>query len=536
MSYGSVAVAPSTTLDAVTRPATPSRIATGARAPWLPRPSLAERIDFLLALAVNQVIKLACLSFDTFLALFERLSPAVLERGGRVRARAAFFRALTNVPGYAEFVASSRAPAGRVPETDKESYILRFRTEERCVGGRLPRHGVSIDESSGSTGTPFDWVRTATERHQSHIFISFFATYVYGKEPWITINAFSMGAWATGVNMGVSMERNGLVKNTGPDVGKILHTLRFFGPQYRYVIAGYPPFLKHLLDAADAEGFPWHDFRVSGLAGGEGMSEGLRDYLERRFERVFSGYGATDLEIGIAGETPLTVAIRRLARDRADLREALFGADSRLPMLFQYNPLMHHIEVNDDRELVFTITRSSLLSPRIRYNIHDEGGVARFDVLAGRLAAAGVDVDALRRKCGAGRLRLPFLWVYGRRDYTVSVMGANIYPEDVEQCLYAESRLAQVTRSFCLGLAEGADGSVRPRFAFEVSAPPTDALRAEFAERITPRLIALNADFREAWREYPETLVPVIELHGEGEGPFSTDAGRIKQVRLLKKS
>ena len=57
-----------------------------------------------------------------------------------------------------------------------------------------------------------------------------------------------------------------------------------------------------------------------------------------------------------------------------------------------------------------------------------------------RLAACGVDIAGL---CGGARLRLPFFWIYGRRDYTVSVMGANIYPEDIEQCLYADADAGQ---------------------------------------------------------------------------------------------
>jgi hypothetical protein len=48
-------------------------------------------------------------------------------------------------------------------------------------------------------------------------------------------------------------------------------------------------------------------------------------------------------------------------------------------------------------------------------------------------------------------------------------------------------------------------------------------------------LIALNADFRAAWQEYPDALTPVIELHPRGTGPFAADAGRIKQARLLKR-
>ncbi len=34
-------------------------------------------------------------------------------------------------------------------------------------------------------------------------------------------------------------------------------------------------------------------------------------------------------------------------------------------------------------------------------------------------------------------MRLPFLFLFGRRDSTVSYMGANIYPQDVEYGLYA---------------------------------------------------------------------------------------------------
>jgi phenylacetate-CoA ligase len=342
-----------------------------------------------------------------------------------------------------------------------------------------------------------------------------------------------MGAWATGINMGLSLQNNGIVKNTGPDIAKILHTLRFFGPQYTYLICGYPPFLKHLIDVADAEGFPFEQYRLLGLAGGEGMSEGLRDYLLRRFAKVFSGYGATDLEIGIAGETPISIAIRRLARDREDVKLALFGPDSRLPMLFQYNPIMHHVEVNEHNEVVFTITRGSLLSPRVRYNVHDVGGVCTTDEMAERLASVGVDIERLRRESGDGNVRLPFLWIYGRRDHTISVMGANIYPEDIEQCLYEDTDLAEITNSFCLSLAEGPNGSVRPRFLFEVSEEPDEELERRFAESIVPRLVELNADFREAWHEYPETLIPEIQLYRLGEGPFAGDQGKIKQARLL---
>ena len=197
-----------------------------------------------------------------------------------------------------------------LPATDKENYINIYPPEQRCVGGRLTMVDTAIDESSGSTGTPYNWVRSLQERHASHTFISHFARYCYGKDPWITINAFSMGAWATGINMGIALQRNSLVKNTGPDIDKIFSTLQFFGRGYHYLVCGYPPFLKHMIDVAWERNFPLGEFRLMALLGGEGNPEGLRDYLSSYFQPIFSGYGATDIEIGVAGETPISLAIR----------------------------------------------------------------------------------------------------------------------------------------------------------------------------------------------------------------------------------
>ena len=480
-------------------------------------------------LFLDLYLGIASVRYNWFKALLAKTSPVFLEKAGRILADRAGRRARRRVPAYRKFLATQLM--NFIPETDKKSYVDIFPPEERCVDGLIPPRGTVIDESSGSTGNPYHWIRSPRERHESQKFISFFARHNFGPAPWITINGFSMGAWATGLNMGEALTRNGIVKNTGPDADKIFETLRYFGPGYRYLILGYPPFLKRLADEAGPRGFPLEAYRISALVGGEGMSEGLRSYLERVFSPVYSGYGATDLEIGIAGETPMTVALRRAAAANPEMRQALFGSDPRMPMIFQYNPLMHQVEINDAGELVFTITRGSLLSPRIRYNIHDQGGVMRYDQLKAALAPWGMDPDAW--ELPGATLPLPILWIHGRRDFTVSVMGANIYPEDVEQAVYSQDDLASVTRSYCLSLAEDAQGGVRPLFSFEVTLPPSEELKAQFRDAVVKTLLTLNADFREAWKEYSQALEPEIALFGHGEGPFATDGSKIKQVRLL---
>ena len=54
----------------------------------------------------------------------------------------------------------------------------------------------------------------------------------------------------------------------------------------------------------------------------------------------------TDVEIGLAAETPVCIAMRRLAIERPDVAEAVFGEADRSPMVFQFNPFFHHIETN----------------------------------------------------------------------------------------------------------------------------------------------------------------------------------------------
>lgn len=485
------------------------------------------------------MLRLVGASYPVFVWFFSTVPPSMVERLAQRRAVRACDHASRKVPAYRAFLDShgvTPADVSRfsIPATDKADYIDPCSFDLRCVNGVLPMRHTAIDESSGSTGTPYNWIRSHGERRDSHRAVGHFARHVFGDEPWITINAFSMGAWATGVNMGLALQRNSVVKNTGPDVGKILATLEHFGPGYRYLICGYPPLLKRLIDSAEDAGFPLEDYHLMALLGGEGNSEGLRDYLTGSFKQVYSGYGATDVEIGIAGETPISVAIRREARHNERVREALFGTDSRLPMLFQYNPLMHHVVVNEAGELNFTITRLNILSPRIKYNIHDEGGVGAHRDIEARLREAGIELRELERATGVRSIPLPFMWVYGRTDSTISVMGANIYPEDVEQCLYDEPDLAKVTNSFCLGLHEEEDGSARALCSFEITAEVTPKLERRFQQRITTRLIALNADFREAMKESEEAATPIIKLFALHTGPFADDDRKIKQTRLIR--
>jgi phenylacetate-CoA ligase len=215
-------------------------------------------------------------------------------------------------------------------------------------------------------------------------------------------------------------------------------------------------------------------------------------------------------------------------------------------MVFQYNPIIHFLQENADRELVCTVSRLDLLAPRIRYNVHDEGGLVDFATARRTLAAHGFDIARLGAHEEAfgphGQLPwsepipLPFLFIHGRRDATVSVMGANIYPEDIEVLVYRDPDLVPRLHSFLLSVVDDASGTPRPAIALELTdlAGIDDAWRETTADRLRDGLTALNIDYRSSVAEFPGAMRPIVSVHGLGEGPFAADSARIKQRRIVR--
>ena len=128
------------------------------------RPSWWDRLQFIALGPRDWLLYLICMTYRSFLWGFQLLSPRYMAWTSRVRARRAFYRAVRDVPAYGQFLADRAAASDTIPETDKDSYIKAFSTEARCVGGRLLATQTMIDESSGSTGTPYDWVRSLRGR------------------------------------------------------------------------------------------------------------------------------------------------------------------------------------------------------------------------------------------------------------------------------------------------------------------------------------------------------------------------------------
>lgn len=429
------------------------------------------------------------------------------------------------------------------PETSKDDYVKRYTEDERCWGGEIDTVGTVVDESSGSSGAPFNWIRGRHELKTIHNNVAGYITLLFGTKKLFGINAFSMGAWATGTNTGHALSKISMVKNTGPDIDKIVDTIRHFGPKYQYLVSAYPPFLKHLRDRLDGEEwFDWSQHRLNGFVGGEAMTEGLRDYLEERFGRVYSGYGASDLTIGMAGESDACVWLRRAMFADERLRQALLGEDeSRIPMVFQYNPLETYLETNANNELVVTLNSSAVLSPKLRYNIGDEAKILSFPEVREKIAELDPALSrAFHRAFAVQRMKLPFLLLFGRKDSTISYMGANLYPIDIENGLYRDNPHAGDIESFKLGLLELEGHEQRPivhlqlrdgvALADEEIAKLSETTRAGIVEH----LASVSRDFAQSLDEDPSTGDLRIEVHPFGTGPFTGGNAKIKNVYVVK--
>lgn len=443
-------------------------------------------------------------------------------------------RARKKIPAFDAFLKSKdfgkisftgmRPNLHEIPYTDKENYVKKYSMDERCNNGKLPDKEVIIDESSGSSGTATNWARGKTEREKNAKVIRFSIENLIGKEPVFIINAFALGPWATGVNVTMNCVKFSKLKSLGPDKVKIENTLKQFGPNHRYIIMGYPPFLKSLVDTTS---IPWNDYNITLIMGGESMSEGMRSYLlNKGIKKIYSSLGASDLELNLAGENDFTIQLRKLLHENETLRKKVMRFTGAIPMVFQYNPTDFFIESSDKGELIVTISRSGYIAPKIRYNIHDRGHVMELNHFYRLLEELGID----KKIIGKPMVDLPLLFHYGRADMTVSFFGANISPVDIQEVLYTMPELNAKINSFYLNATEDANSNKQLNIILELydQVKTADMNIDKINQDFFNGLAKINQDFREAYKMTTPETTPKLLLQAYATGHFKNNDVRIK--------
>ena len=449
-----------------------------------------------------------------------------------------FHRVAASVPAYRTFLAEHKIdPASiqtfgdfqKLPQTNKKNYQLRFPLAELCRDGRLESCDF-IAVSSGSTGKPTFWPRfIADELSIATRFEQIFHdSFNADTRRTLAVVCFSLGTWVGGMftaNCSRYLSSKGYpitVITPGNNKEEIYRVVQELGAAFdQVVLLGYPPFLKDVVDGGIARGIDWQTYRPKFVMAGEVFSEEWRTLVGERVGSKnpcydsASLYGTADAGV-LANETPLSICIRRFLAGNPEAARALFG-ESRLPTLAQYDPFSRFFE-NDEQSLIFSGDNGI---PLIRYNILDTGGIIAYDQMLALLAEWGFDPRAELRQYGERGLRpLPFVYVFGRSDFTVSYFGANIYPEHVAVGLEQPDISAMVTGKFVLEAKEDTD---RNRFLSVVVelAPGVagdDAKAQAIAESILAQLRRLNSEF--AHYVPLEYQLPRVELRPTGDAKY----------------
>jgi phenylacetate-CoA ligase len=440
-----------------------------------------------------------------------------------------FHSVAAEVPAYNDFLRregvdpvriQTAADFQKLPLLTKQNYILPYPLPQRCRGGRL--HDCEmIAVSSGSTGQPLFWPRSI--KHELDVAFRFEQifrdAFQADRRPTLAVICFALGTWVGGIYTAAccrSLAQKGYpitLVTPGNNKSEIFRVIEALGAHFEQVVlAGYPPFIKEVIDQGRAQGIDWKRYRIKLILAGEVFSEAWRTLV---CERVGSNdpvhdtaslYGTADAGV-LGNETPISIAIRRFFAEHPDAARALFG-ESRLPTLVQYDPLSRFFEVTPEGTLVVTGDNGV---PLIRYHIADKGGVIPYERMF-RLVKenSGDSLTHLR-----GVYPLPFVYLFGRADFTVSYYGANIYPENVTVGLEQDPVKNWVTGKFVLQVKETPTRDTLLSVVVELLQGMTgdEEKRQVIARSIQRELQRLNSEFVNyvpPERQWPEvTLKPM---------------------------
>ncbi|MCC3313688.1 phenylacetate--CoA ligase family protein [Nocardia africana] len=449
------------------------------------------------------------------------------------RALETFRRAARQVPAYADFLARHGVDPAAVttaehfaalPPVTKENYLHHYPLPMLLWRGDASRAGT-WSCSSGSTGRPTYWPRDAVSQRQ--------AVELYGRilresfqahrRKTLLVVGFAMGNWIGGTytySAALALRRRGFpvsVIAPGIEADTILDNIAALGPQYEQVVlAGYPPFVKDVLDRADD--------RVLGqnlglLLAGESISEQWRDYVLERLGRPGRTrstcliYGTADA--GIMGhETRTTIAARRAARSDARLNAELFGVDDAGPTFVEYDCDYRFTEVDAQDRFLFTVDTAI---PLVRYRINDVGRVLTPARLAEVLQRSGYRLPVVTSTASCG-----FLALNRRADIAATFYAVKIFPDNIRAALEDPAFAATVTGKFVL--ATETDNRFAQTLMLRVELQPGarcgDGMVRRLRERVVAALVRTNHEYARLHQSLGAAAEPTVSLHEFGSAGF----------------
>lgn len=452
---------------------------------------------------------------------------------GKQRAFHLFHAAAAFVPAYKNFLSKNGVNPGKIkslqdfekiPVIDKDSYLRQYPLHELVWHGRLQDSHMMV-ASSGSYGTPYIWPRSHLAEAESLLAheLSMMTQFDLAKKRTLVVVCFAMGMHIAGtitMQAIIQMSKKGYpitVITPGYSAESVLSIFPILAPNFdQVVLAGYPPFLKEIIDRGIAAGMSWSDYKVRLLMAGEGFNETWRDYVadligadpNKDFQNV---YGSADAA-AMGFETTHSIAFRRaLVRNQESVRP-LFGTE-RVPYLYQFYPEQKYFEAIDG-ELVLS---ASAGIPLIRYNIHDEGGIT-----TGEEIEQSLGISEAGGKGSKNKWNLPFVFVYGRSNQMVVLYGANIYLEHIRQALEHPS----IRNKFSGKVIMRTESDERQNDTFSLDVECAKGIRTSsglqrlLKNHVVETLLEVNSEFKVILQGIGEKVLPQVALYPYGDERF----------------
>ncbi len=440
-------------------------------------------------------------------------------RAEKTHAHSLFKRMALDVPAYRDFLRANhlRHDAVRttkdlasVPVITKKNYLWKNPFPDLLWHGSVQSPYV-LTATSGSTGKPTYFARSPSIDEQSSLIheLIFRSSSLKKNESTLVIVCFGMGVWIGGVITYQAFELMGRrgypvsILTPGINKAEILKALENIAPQYKQIIlAGYPPFLKDVIDEALAQGIRFDKNRTLLLFAAEAFTEHFRDYVAKRvgiknpITDAINIYGSADIGT-MAFETPFSILARRLALSDKKLFADVFGGITKTPTFAQYIPQFVSFEAPNGEILV---SGDSAL-PLLRYSIGDYGGVYTFNELIERYKTHGVDLLKEAQAAGISDsvYKLPFVYVFERIDLATTIYGLQVYPETIKEVLLNKSFVDCLTGKLTLitKYDENHDQYLEINLEQKPKKDIAKVLASELLAEIIKNLREKNSEFRE---------------------------------------
>lgn len=478
------------------------------------------------------------------------LAPSsVFEEMGRKQALEAFQIAARTVPAYKDFLKKNKINSDKInsfedfqnlPLTDKKNYLSNYPIQDMLIDGSF-RGKAAITSSSGSAGNPFYWPRFsaqdfgATKGWDSYLV----NTFDIDKRATLHLNCSGMGVWTAGdyvslLNKYLSYKYpSNSSMSPGIDIDNTIKVIENISLNFdQTIIYSYPPFAKDIIDNLPPRLLKSCNIKL--VVYGEPYTEKWREYILKKIGasrgepyNVSSILGSSEGGL-IGSESVACTAIRILAYKNPGICTSLFG-ETRVPSLIQFNPMAKYIEIVGNN---IVLTNKGGL-PLIRYDTHDFGNLLSKEDIASLLKESfGIDLKSEVAKYKSFITAMPYLYVFGRSDYSASVYGVTISPETIKDILATNPFARYLSSRFVMTTIEDSESNQYLNIVCECK-KSTDvrdvaipAIEKQFAEHLK----IYSSEYAKLLSSMGGRVYPKVELKNYGDDEHFSSRNKQKYI------